>query len=69
MASLHWKRWYVFIFFKSKFPASDLLVQAWIITELLSTPPDDVIQTISSENVRRPPVPYVHSRAGDHDAS
>ncbi|KAN0136070.1 hypothetical protein V8E53_006231 [Lactarius tabidus] len=36
---------------------SSLETMAWVITELLSTPPDDVIQTISSENVRRHPVP------------
>lgn len=29
-----------------------------IITELLGTPPDDVIETIASENVRSPSPPY-----------
>ena len=34
-----------------------------IITELLGTPPDDVIETICSENVRQTLMPYVRSRA------
>lgn len=32
-----------------------------IITELLGTPPDDVIQTIASENVRSPSIPYIQT--------
>lgn len=36
------------------FPGKDHVNQFSIITELLGTPPDEVIQTICSENVRRP---------------
>jgi len=37
---------------KPLFPGKDHVNQFSIITELLGTPPDDVIQTIGSENVR-----------------
>lgn len=37
---------------KPLFPGKDHVNQFSIITELLGTPPDDVIQTICSENVR-----------------
>jgi p38 MAP kinase len=37
---------------KPLFPGKDHVNQFSIITELLGTPPDDVIQTIASENVR-----------------
>ncbi|KAJ2414325.1 MAPK protein hog1 [Coemansia sp. RSA 2524] len=48
------------------FPGKDHVDQFSIITELLGTPPDDVIQTIGSENTlrfvqmlpRREPVPF-----------
>src|SRR5690606_25719627 len=36
------------------FPGKDHVNQFSIITELLGTPPDDVIQTICSEHVRSP---------------
>jgi p38 MAP kinase len=36
---------------KPLFPGKDHVNQFSIITELLGTPPDDVIQTICSENV------------------
>ena len=36
---------------KPLFPGKDHVNQFSIITELLGTPPDDVIQTIASENV------------------
>lgn len=36
---------------KPLFPGKDHVNQFSIITELLGTPPDDVIQTIGSENV------------------
>ena len=39
---------------KPLFPGKDHVNQFSIITELLGTPPDDVIQTICSENVRDP---------------
>jgi p38 MAP kinase len=39
---------------KPLFPGKDHVNQFSIITELLGTPPDDVIQSICSENVRRP---------------
>jgi p38 MAP kinase len=39
---------------KPLFPGKDHVNQFSIITELLGTPPDDVIQTICSENVRKP---------------
>ena len=39
---------------KPLFPGKDHVNQFSIITELLGTPPDDVIQTIGSENVRHP---------------
>lgn len=38
---------------KPLFPGKDHVNQFSIITELLGTPPDDVIETICSENVRR----------------
>lgn len=38
---------------KPLFPGKDHVNQFSIITELLGTPPDDVIQTICSENVRQ----------------
>jgi p38 MAP kinase len=38
---------------KPLFPGKDHVNQFSIITELLGTPPDDVIKTICSENVRR----------------
>lgn len=38
---------------KPLFPGKDHVNQFSIITELLGTPPDDVIHTIASENVRR----------------
>lgn len=38
---------------KPLFPGKDHVNQFSIITELLGTPPDDVIQTICSENVSR----------------
>lgn len=41
---------------KPLFPGKDHVNQFSIITELLGTPPDDVIATICSENVRTPPV-------------
>jgi p38 MAP kinase len=37
---------------KPLFPGKDHVNQFSIITELLGTPPDDVINTIASENVR-----------------
>jgi len=37
---------------KPLFPGKDHVNQFSIITELLGTPPDDVIQTICSENAR-----------------
>lgn len=37
---------------KPLFPGKDHVNQFSIITELLGTPPDDVIHTIASENVR-----------------
>jgi len=37
---------------KPLFPGKDHVNQFSIITELLGTPPDDVMQTIASENVR-----------------
>lgn len=37
---------------KPLFPGKDHVNQFSIITELLGTPPDEVIQTIGSENVR-----------------
>lgn len=40
---------------KPLFPGKDHVNQFSIITELLGTPPDDVIQTICSENVGRFP--------------
>ena len=40
---------------KPLFPGKDHVNQFSIITELLGTPPDDVIQTICSENVRDDP--------------
>jgi p38 MAP kinase len=40
---------------KPLFPGKDHVNQFSIITELLGTPPDDVIQTICSENVRGSP--------------
>lgn len=39
---------------KPLFPGKDHVNQFSIITELLGTPPDDVISTICSENVRIP---------------
>lgn len=39
---------------KPLFPGKDHVNQFSIITELLGTPPDEVIQTIGSENVRYP---------------
>jgi len=39
---------------KPLFPGKDHVNQFSIITELLGTPPDDVIQTICSENVSKP---------------
>jgi serine/threonine protein kinase len=39
---------------KPLFPGKDHVNQFSIITELLGTPPDDVINTIASENVRAP---------------
>ena len=39
---------------KPLFPGKDHVNQFSIITELLGTPPDDVIETICSENVRYP---------------
>lgn len=39
---------------KPLFPGKDHVNQFSIITELLGTPPDDVIQTICSENVNTP---------------
>lgn len=39
---------------KPLFPGKDHVNQFSIITELLGTPPDDVINTIASENVRLP---------------
>lgn len=39
---------------KPLFPGKDHVNQFSIITELLGTPPDDVIQTIGSENVSGP---------------
>jgi p38 MAP kinase len=44
---------------KPLFPGKDHVNQFSIITELLGTPPDDVIQTICSENVRTLPG-YTH---------
>lgn len=40
---------------KPLFPGKDHVNQFSIITELLGTPPDDVINTIASENVSAPP--------------
>ena len=40
---------------KPLFPGKDHVNQFSIITELLGTPPDDVINTIASENVSCPP--------------
>ena len=40
---------------KPLFPGKDHVHQFSIITELLGTPPDDVIETICSENVRAVP--------------
>ena len=40
---------------KPLFPGKDHVNQFSIITELLGTPPDDVIQTIGSENVKQLP--------------
>ena len=42
---------------KPLFPGKDHVNQFSIITELLGTPPDDVIQTICSENVRNSSLP------------
>jgi p38 MAP kinase len=39
---------------KPLFPGKDHVNQFSIITELLGTPPDDVISTICSENVSSP---------------
>jgi p38 MAP kinase len=39
---------------KPLFPGKDHVNQFSIITELLGTPPDDVINTIASENVSYP---------------
>jgi p38 MAP kinase len=44
---------------KPLFPGKDHVNQFSIITELLGTPPDDVIQTICSENVRRSVAPLM----------
>jgi len=41
---------------KPLFPGKDHVNQFSIITELLGTPPDDVIQTICSENVSSPDI-------------
>lgn len=46
---------------KPLFPGKDHVNQFSIITELLGTPPDDVIQTICSENVWKPPYESVHT--------
>lgn len=43
---------------KPLFPGKDHVNQFSIITELLGTPPDDVINTIASENVRLPLGPF-----------
>lgn len=43
---------------KPLFPGKDHVNQFSIITELLGTPPDDVIQTIGSENVGFPLVHF-----------
>lgn len=42
---------------KPLFPGKDHVNQFSIITELLGTPPDDVIQTICSENVGSERIP------------
>lgn len=47
---------------KPLFPGKDHVNQFSIITELLGTPPDDVIQTIGSENVsasQKYPLPWL----------
>jgi p38 MAP kinase len=50
---------------KPLFPGKDHVNQFSIITELLGTPPDDVIHTIASENVslwqQNPPQPFANS--------
>lgn len=45
---------------KPLFPGKDHVNQFSIITELLGTPPDDVIQTICSENVSSELAPILH---------
>jgi p38 MAP kinase len=47
---------------KPLFPGKDHVNQFSIITELLGTPPDDVIQTICSENVRCSFLPAIRLR-------
>ena len=49
---------------KPLFPGKDHVNQFSIITELLGTPPDDVIQTIASENVGTQPL--FHPAVSDH---
>jgi len=48
---------------KPLFPGKDHVNQFSIITELLGTPPDDVINTIASENVSRPVPTYDDTEA------
>lgn len=45
---------------KPLFPGKDHVNQFSIITELLGTPPDDVIHTIASENVRDTDYTTIH---------
>lgn len=50
---------------KPLFPGKDHVNQFSIITELLGTPPDDVIQTIGSENVKLTRLRGKHAVAND----
>jgi p38 MAP kinase len=52
---------------KPLFPGKDHVNQFSIITELLGTPPDDVIQTICSENVCIKPPTSLFGTLANHD--
>ena len=52
---------------KPLFPGKDHVNQFSIITELLGTPPDDVIQTIGSENVGGSGLPLPLVQRADKD--
>jgi serine/threonine protein kinase len=54
---------------KPLFPGKDHVNQFSIITELLGTPPEDVIQTICSENVRLDNTPHLSNADIGHRPS